>query len=431
VKRRYLPLLFPAAVLAFVAPAVSYVNLVFSTTTRWAVAGVLLVVLVVTGQAFAVLRHNVGSALLAYVAWCVLTSAWSGVPELTLMKSGALALVGVGFFNGGQQWVSRIGWERALDYQYPLLALALFAGIFGQSAIESPSELLVLYEGLAGNPNMLGSMMNMAIPLLLWQCYRNRRTRMHLALWLCMLGVVVGVLVLSVSRSSILAAMVTFAVFLSIVGIRRNAILYALAAVVVSGALYAVPDVYETLETRYIRKVRPGTEAEIFGSRQSVWEESYELAIEGGLIGGGYGVTIGETDFQGGLTAVGYGREKGNSQLAIMEETGIVGLLLYIVFLVALLQKAALPMRRGPDRDMKVMGALVFGSLVGQTMQSLFEAWWVAPGSPEAAYFWAMSGVAVGLSIECRRRLVALRRVGGGPAPAELLQGHGAGHGRG
>lgn len=430
-RREHWIFFVPVTVLAFVAPAVAYVNVIFTTTTRWAVAGVLLLVLVVTGRVFAILRHNVGSALLAYVAWCLLTSAWSEVPELSLMKSTGLALVCVGLFAGGQQWVARLGWERALDYLFPLLALALFAGVFGQSAIESSSELLVLYEGLTGNPNMLGSLMNMAIPLLLWQCYRHRRARTRLILWLGMLGIVVGVLLLSVSRSSILAALVTFVVFLSVVGIRRNAILYALAAVVVSGTLFAVPDVYETLEQRYIRKVRPGTETEVFGSRQEVWEESYDLAIQGGMFGGGYGVTIGDTAFHGGLTAVGYGREKGNSQLAIMEETGIVGLLLYVVFLVVLFQRASWPMRQARDRDMKVMGALVFGALAGQIAQSLFEAWWVAPGSPEAAYFWAMSGVAVGLSIECRKRLVELRRAGGDPVLAGLSQGEGARHGDG
>ncbi|MFO1316193.1 MAG: O-antigen ligase family protein [Burkholderiales bacterium] len=429
-KRPHWSLVFPVAVLAFVAPAVAYVNVLFTTTTRWVVAGVLLLALIATGRAFAILRHDVGSALLAYVAWCVLTSAWSDVPELTLMKSGALALVGVGMFAGGQLWASRRGWDQSLDFLSPVLALALFAGVFGQSAIESSSELLVLYEGLTGNPNMLGSLMNMAIPLLLWQCYSNRTSRGRLVLWLGLLGIIVGVLLLSVSRSSILAALVTCVVFLSVVGIRRIAIAYALATVVAAGTLFAAPDVYDTLAQRYILKVRPGTEPELFGSRQEVWEESYELAVQGGLVGGGYGVTIGETAFRGGLTAVGYGREKGNSQLAIMEETGVVGLLLYLIFLAVLFRKAAWPMRQAPDRDMKVMGALVFGALAGQTVQSLFEAWWVAPGSPEAAYFWAMSGVAVGLSIECRKQLIALRRVAD-PVPAGLWQRHGARRGDG
>ena len=40
-----------------------------------------------------------------------------------------------------------------------------------------------------------------------------------------------------------------------------------------------------------------------------------------------FGNSIGGGSFAGGLTAVGYGREKGNTQLAIVEETGLVGLI--------------------------------------------------------------------------------------------------------
>ena len=408
-RRQYWMLLFPLAVVAFVGPVVTYVNVVFSTTTRWVVAAVLVLMLLVTRRLLQILRHNAGLALVAYVLWCVVTSIWSEVPELSLMKIGAIALVAIGMFAAGQQWATRLPWDRALHYLFPVLALALFAGVSGQAVIESSSELLVLYEGLTGNPNMLGSLMNMAIPLLLWQAYRDRRRRGRLMCWLGMLAITIGVLLLSISRSAILAALITCITFLSVVGIRRAGLHYAFAALIAVGIAVAVPGAYDILEQRYILKSRPGAETEILDSRQEVWEKSYELALRGGLFGGGYGVTIGDAEFEGGLTAVGYGREKGNSQLAIMEETGVVGLALYVLFLGMLFQMALQPMRQSVDRDMKVLGALIFGALVGQTVQSLFEAWWVAPGSPEAAYFWAMSGVAVGVSIECRRRLKALK----------------------
>ena len=422
-KRYYWLLLFPLGVMAFVAPVVMYFNLVFTTDTRWLVAAALALVMVGAGRAFSVLRHPVGLAIAGYVSWCVLTSSWSEVAELTLLKSGALAVVGLGLFAGGQYWVVRLGWARSLDYLFPLLILALFAGVFGQQAIEQSSEGLNLYEGLTSNPNMLGSLMNMAVPLLLWQSYSSRGSRTQLILWLGLLGVVLGVLLLSVSRASIIAALITCAMFLAVVGIKRNALLYALAAVLLIGTFKALPDVNETLEQRYVRKVPEGTEADILDSRQELWEESYEQALKGGFVGGGYGVTIGDTDFAGGLTAVGYGREKGNSQLAIVEETGIVGLVLYVILLVTLFRNATLPLRQSIDPDMKVMGAILLGALAGQTAQSLFEAWWVAPGSPESAYFWAMSGVATGLSIECRKRLLALKRARGQPIPERLWLG--------
>src|SRR5208282_5424711 len=110
---------------------------------------------------------------------------------LSLMKSGALGLVALGLFVGGQYWVVRVGGEQSLSYLFPILALALFAGVFGQDAIEQ-SEGLALYEGLTGNPNMLGSLMYMAVPLLLWQSYRSRGKRRQLILWIGMLGVVLA-----------------------------------------------------------------------------------------------------------------------------------------------------------------------------------------------------------------------------------------------
>jgi len=38
----------------------------------------------------------------------------------------------------------------------------------------------------------------------------------------------------------------------------------------------------------------------------------------------------------------------------------------------------------------------------GLFVQSIFEAWWVAPGSPEAVYFWALTGVSIGLLDKAR-----------------------------
>jgi O-antigen ligase len=98
------------------------------------------------------------------------------------------------------------------------------------------------------------------------------------------------------------------------------------------------------------------------------------------------------------LTAVGYGREKGNSQLAIVEETGVIGLVFYAFFLSALFSYLFRAFRGASDERAKVALGLVTGALLGMTFQSVFEAWWVAPGSPESAFFWAIAGLGLGLS---------------------------------
>ena len=40
-----------------------------------------------------------------------------------------------------------------------------------------PTEGLELCQGMTGNPNMLGSIMNRAVPCLPWQAYRYRASR--------------------------------------------------------------------------------------------------------------------------------------------------------------------------------------------------------------------------------------------------------------
>jgi O-antigen ligase len=132
--------------------------------------------------------------------------------------------------------------------------------------------------------------------------------------------------------------------------------------------------------------------------------QSYKAAVEGGLLGLGYGVSFGAGKFAGGLTAVGYGREKGNTQLAIVEETGLVGLFLYALLVFSLFTNVLTAYRRVGHKSEKALMAVLLGALTGSMVQSFFEAWWVAPGSPESAYFWALAGVSLGVSERIRHK---------------------------
>ena len=113
-----------------------------------------------------------------------------------------------------------------------------------------------------------------------------------------------------------------------------------------------------------------------------------------------------------GFTAYGYGREKGNSQLAVMEELGLIGLGLYVALLATLLSYLAHTFQRIRMRDEKVAFGIVTGAIIGMIVSSVFEAWWVAPGSPEAPFFWGLIGIALGLGrVALQRQNVDGRRL--------------------
>jgi O-antigen ligase len=179
--------------------------------------------------------------------------------------------------------------------------------------------------------------------------------------------------------------------------LRRTGFVLVFIAAALLLAAAASSAVIGTAYNDYILKGND-QESGVLHSRRDVWAKSYENAEAGGWVGVGYGVTVGDTAFQGGLTSVGYGREKGNAQLAIIEETGLVGLSLYLFVLLTLFTRLIAAHMREKNSDLKVALGIITGSLAGFTVMSFFEAWWVSPGSPESAYFWSLAGVGLGLA---------------------------------
>jgi O-antigen ligase len=181
----------------------------------------------------------------------------------------------------------------------------------------------------------------------------------------------------------------------------------ALAGTVITGlTVFVAPELTEPFVHRNVYKYTDEDQG-VFYTRDQPWEDSYNAATEGAWIGLGYGVSAGEYNFDVGLSAVGYGREKGNSQLAIVEETGIVGLILYVALLFALFPELVGAFRACRIAEHRMMMGLLIGTLSGMVLQSVFEAWWVAPGAPEFAYFWAIAGAALGAARMIRDQSVA------------------------
>lgn len=378
---------------------VTYLSGIFNTSTRWAFLLLLVVIVLLKGRLAFFARGHVGLILFAYLLWCSATYLWSQVPLLSALKVTALLMLVVGFVSSGYMWVRWTGVSGAIWYAFPLVFIALFAALVGTVTPTSrlQSAGVELYTGLAGNPNMLGSLLDMTLPFLLVQMYRSRpRPRAWLA-WTMILGVVVIFLLMTVSRASILAALAIGVGYILTARTLRPIHVTFLAGITIVVSIVVIIGASEQLVARYVYKGQQYTEYGVLQTRMDPWTISYEAAKEGGLIGAGYGVSVGYTEFRGGLTAVGYGREKGNTQLAIIEETGLVGFVLYATFLFALSKKIRRTMRRCDKREDRVLLGTLAGGLTGYFIKSIFEAWWVAPGSPEAAYFWATAGVVLGI----------------------------------
>lgn len=413
-------LLLPLMLVSIIAPGVSFLEPVSGGNGRWIVLAVLAAYLLSARRTIRTLSPGVVMALIGYVGWCSLTYAWSDVPSLSSMKSVALALVIFAALLGGYHWMAHHEIARGLDFLWPYAVLALMAGLGGSPGPIYESDALVLYDGATGNPNFLGSIVATSTPIILWRLYRSWTDKRVRMLWLAILAAYLVVLYLTTSRASYLIFFGVLAGLLVALGARRVALVAAASALALALFAAAAPEFSESLAQRNVYK-QYGGDGEILYSREQVWEESYDGAIAGGWAGIGYGVSAGELDFGGGFTAVGYGREKGNTQLAIVEETGVVGLVLYAMLIAVMFRALLTGFWASRNGEPRVLLGLVIGTLSGMLLQSIFEAWWVAPGSPEFGFFWAMAGAGLGMARAARSGAVLrARKVKARLSPASL-----------
>lgn len=404
--------LFPLATLAFAGVTFRYVNLVFTTSTRWGFLLLLILYLLAVGRFMLGFQSRFGLVLLAYAGWCAMTWIWSEVPELSILKSLAFLLVAIAFVSAGQWWVYERGSRRALDYLAPLTAMVMLAAFSGgDNAVDiekGGTGQLELYQGLAGNPNTFGILVVSILPFLLWGAYRNRAHPRKKWIWMALVAVAVIFLVRSHARAAIVAAILLGMGFCVSLKLPRTSLVLVLIAGSLFTAAVAGTSFFDAIYEEYVLKgatqeyifrySQGASTGGILYSREGPWQESWAAAEKGGLFGVGYGVSVGDTSFQGGLTAQTYGREKGNTQLAIVEETGVVGLALYCLLLAILFTRLVSAYLREKASDMKIALGIVTGCLAGFTVEGLAEAWWVAPGSAESVYFWGLAGVGLGLT---------------------------------
>lgn len=393
--------MLPVIVLAFVGVPVTFLAPFFTTNTRWLVLIAVMLYVIATGRMWRPLRTRFAIVTILSCLWSITTVIWSEAPLLSALKSAAFMMVSLTCLVAGYNWSLRTPIEKILDFLMPLTIAALLAGVLGMFSTSSYDYAgdLELYQGLVGGSNMFGSMLAMCAPYLLWKVYHNWGRMKVRLVWLALCFVGLYYLMAASSRGAMMIVFITMAgMFLSL-GLRRRVQIFIMSIGAIGIVVIAMPDTLEYLQQKFIYKNASHLQG-VFYTRLDPWKISYDKAQQGGLFGGGYGVSIGDKtgEFKFSLTSVKYGREKGNSQLAIVEETGVIGLLLYGVSLFFLFLRLVNAARQWPTGSGKVMMTLTTYLLVGMIAGSCFEAWWVAPGSPESVYFWVMVGVALGLS---------------------------------
>lgn len=183
-------------------------------------------------------------------------------------------------------------------------------------------------------------------------------------------------LFLTYSRTSILALFVGSIIFLILIK-SKKILSFLLSITAILLVLYfTIPFIQNS-----INGILNKDGGRIFGRRIILWEPFFQAAKLGGIIGLGYGISAPEIktpELTGSHYEDGrYIREKGNSVLAVVEETGIIGLILFLLPIFFIVIKNFTVHNPQPP----ITYLLLLTVLAAMLLHSQFEAWWVGAGS--------------------------------------------------
>lgn len=324
-----------------------------------------------------------------FLTYSFVTTFWTENVSLSLAKWALYATVSLAFLVGGtaaaQSTSPGTNPFDPLKWLFlPMMASSIYALAIGRGWVEGN------FSGMCGNSNALGASIMITSPWLIYELKRswgNRRRKR----WLVALATATVVIMLATHSRAALCAFVIIPVFASRqLNIGRKITLLYLAAMLLIVTYAFRPETFDLFYHSYVAK----RSTNIMASRGTQMEDSWDAAKQGGIFGEGFGVSVGVSRYWEITTFSRISREKGNSILAIVEETGVVGLAFYLAILGSM-YFAFRRTSRNSDPDQKFIANIAIGYFFAALVHGQFEAWFLSFG-PDVSVYWGVVGMAIG-----------------------------------
>lgn len=341
--------------------------------------------------------------VLNFGIWAAFSTIWSVFPVISFVRSGYYILASLSAVLGGYLWIKK-NQESPFGFLIPVniavILTAFISLIFPNYAWFDYPAGLILLKGFTAHPNTLGALILFTSPGAVYGFFRKNdissssriaentkiKTYERKEFFIALAILNLTILGLTYSRASILAfAIAAVIIFIYFYRLKAVTALVGLTAAALI-LLFSFPQLESVLSKN---------SDSFLGNRTIIWEPSLEAAESGGLVGLGYGVSNPEIIIEVLKKNYKYGkyeREKGNSQLALIEETGIIGLILFYLPLLYLIKNRKINRIFSGGLE----NAILFAFLVGFIVHSFFEGWQVGVTSPFLYVFWASAGLLAG-----------------------------------
>lgn len=342
--------------------------------------------------------HAFDAIALLFLGLALISSVYSETPDITLQRGVSLSLLYIAVFWVVWDYVDRAGEEDLLNVLIYSAAIIYCLGII---YINDPTvawqERGGRFRGVLTNPNSIGLLTGLFLPLVLWRVTQYKRS-----IDIVLLGVMILSLLLSGSRSGMLASSIG-ATYLLYHSQKR-----AWAAVFVAGAIYIIVSPYVVpydpfSDDQPFQRLVSG-----FGTgsgRLEVWPLVLPLIQDRWVLGHGFGTEEFALANAGYLFQEFQGGYFHNSYLGLAYQLGIIGVLLFWGPLLAVFLWQLWRSRH----DSKLSLSHVYEAvLLAGLISAMFESWVYSVGNAFSFPFWICVMLLVRRTVLERERSVGL-----------------------
>jgi cell division protein FtsW (lipid II flippase) len=325
--------------------------------------------------------------------WAMITAFWSPYPWNTFIRGFVFFVSSWGIIMAGFYWAKNFS-KNEFGFLISLNILLLIVSVFSL-ATKIPSDYWVGYgfglKSFWAHQNTLGSLIILTIPGIFIMPLKDKKIRIMVTLILFVLNFYV--LILTHSRTSFGVLLISIFLFIFLTKrFRFLGIIMLLCSFLAT--FYFINKDFQSALNDYIFK----TEVSLLDRKNATISATYEAAGHGGWKGLGYGVSDNTVieNLQVNLTYHFEGarlvREKTVSIYALVEETGWIGLTLFLFFVAYLFYLTILTYLKTKEWT----SALVICVLIGMCLHAQFEGWWLGIGSVQFPLFMGVAGIAIG-----------------------------------
>jgi O-antigen ligase len=393
----YRQVFFPIVLIAFLFAGTNLPVGTGWTVARWVVLGVgalvgCAIILKDRQQHFGMFHAIAFFAILA----ALVSAAVSRYPDLAFLKALSLFLL---FLYGSTGARLAVAGREDRFFAGLLTGCEVFVGAIAASYL--------LGREVMGNPNSLGAVMGVvAAPILLWGTLLAEKAPVHyrrLVLYvICMCLVYysharAGMAAAFVSCGLLCMALRKYKLFAQGMGI---VLILATTAAIVQPEAFS-NRISELTSTVVYKGTDPGRG--LLASRESPWQTAMDSIRANVWFGTGFGTTDNGQDASASLdqfsTGAGVTAENGSSYLAIVTWVGMLGVLPFLLLLLAIMGKilrtVGWMLKTGSPSNPAIPLAMV---MVAGLLHAGLEDWLFAPGYYLCVFFWSMAFVLVDLA---------------------------------